>query len=417
MARVLAYTSPARGHLFPLVPVLDELQARGHEVALRTLRSDVEMMRERGFDAAPTDDAIERFRHDDYLGKHPIDGLKRSVRVFAERAPLDAADLARAIDAVRPDVVLVDFNSWGALTTAEAWGGRWATWCPFPLALPSVDAPPFGPGLRPARGFLGSIRDALVRPIVFGSLERILVPRMNELRRREGLESVDGVEALFGAPPLLLYMTAEPFDYPRRDWPSNVRLVGPCAWDPPAEPPAWLEEVTSPLILVTTSSEFQDDGKLARCALEAFVGEDVYMVVTLPSIDPMSFDAPPNARVLPFVPHGPLLEQAACVITHGGMGATQKSLARGVPVCAVPFGRDQLEVARRVEIAGAGTRLPATKLRADRLRGAAFEAMTMRDGAERIAEAYRRAGGPPVAADHVESLLSDRTPGLIRSGS
>ena len=34
----------------------------------------------------------------------------------------------------------------------------------------------------------------------------------------------------------------------------------------------------------------------------------------------------------------------------GGAGATQKALASGVPVCVVPFGCDQLEVARRVEV-------------------------------------------------------------------
>ena len=39
MARVLAYTSPARGHLYPLVQILDELAARGHEIAIRTLAS------------------------------------------------------------------------------------------------------------------------------------------------------------------------------------------------------------------------------------------------------------------------------------------------------------------------------------------------------------------------------------------
>jgi hypothetical protein len=39
------------------------------------------------------------------------------------------------------------------------------------------------------------------------------------------------------------------------------------------------------------------------------------------------------------------------------MGITQKALAAGVPVCVIPFGRDQLEVARHVEIAGAGTRV------------------------------------------------------------
>ena len=41
----------------------------------------------------------------------------------------------------------------------------------------------------------------------------------------------------------------------------------------------------------------------------------------------------------------PILEIAACVVCHGGMGITQKALAAGVPVCAVPFGRDQPEVA------------------------------------------------------------------------
>lgn len=85
---------------------------------------------------------------------------------------------------------------------------------------------------------------------------------------------------------------------------------------------------------------------------------------------------PANARVGRFVPHGPLLDRAVCAITHDGMGATQKVLSRGVPVCAVPFGRDQLEVARRIEIANAGTRLPAKSLNPERLRRKVPEAMT-----------------------------------------
>jgi len=51
MARYLAYTSPARGHLYPLVETLDALRGRGHDVAVRTLASEVEAMRARGFDA------------------------------------------------------------------------------------------------------------------------------------------------------------------------------------------------------------------------------------------------------------------------------------------------------------------------------------------------------------------------------
>jgi UDP:flavonoid glycosyltransferase YjiC (YdhE family) len=30
--KILAYTTPARGHLYPLVPILDELAERGHRI-------------------------------------------------------------------------------------------------------------------------------------------------------------------------------------------------------------------------------------------------------------------------------------------------------------------------------------------------------------------------------------------------
>jgi MGT family glycosyltransferase len=185
-------------------------------------------------------------------------------------------------------------------------------------------------------------------------------------------------------------------------------MVGPCDWDPPADPPAWLDEVTDPIVLVTTSSEFQDDRRLVACALEALASEPVHVVATLPANAAEGFAVPANARVLPFTPHAPILDRAACAITHGGMGATQKALARGVPVCVVPFGRDQLEVARRVEVAGAGTRLPAPRLRPDRLRAAVREAISRRDGAARVAAGYRAAGGPPAAADALEALLHAR---------
>ena len=74
------------------------------------------------------------------------------MRVFCRRAEHEAPDLRRAIADAQPDLLLVDIATWGALAVAEASGGPWASWCPFPLPLPSRDAPPFGPGLRPARG-------------------------------------------------------------------------------------------------------------------------------------------------------------------------------------------------------------------------------------------------------------------------
>jgi len=401
-ARILTYTSPARGHLFPIIPVLDELRARGHKIALRTLTSYIEMAGKRGFAAAAIDSAIERV--DDYTAHTPLGAQIRAVRTLARRAPLDASDLRDAIEQEAPDMLLVDINAWGALAVAESWGGPWASWCPYPLPLPSRDAPPFGPGFRPARGRLGRLRDAVVAPLTFGSMERVVLPLVNQVRAAVGVPLLADASSMFTTPPVLLYMTAEPFDYPRSDWPENIRFVGPCDWDVPMQIPDWLREIEQPIVLVTTSSEFQDDARLVRAALDGLAEEPMAVIATLPAGDPGGLRRA-GARVERFIPHRAVLDRAVCAVTHGGMGATQKALAAGVPVCTVPFGRDQLEIARRVEVAHAGSRLPARRLRPDKLRAKVREAVNCRDGAIRIAEAYRAAGGPPAAADACEQQL------------
>jgi UDP:flavonoid glycosyltransferase YjiC (YdhE family) len=80
-------------------------------------------------------------------------------------------------------------------------------------------------------------------------------------------------------------------------------------------------------------------------------------------------------------------------------------------IILVPFGQDQFKVARRVEVADVGTRLPAGRLRPDRLRAAVREAMTKRAGAGRIASAFAAAGGPKTAVDALEDLLGGRISG------
>lgn len=410
MARLLAYTSPGRGHLFPLTPILDELHDRGHDITVRTLSAEMALMRSRGFTAEPISAQIEAVEMRDWQVRSPQQALGAAVRTFCARAEFDAADLRDAIREEQPDAVVVDINSWGALAAAEQWGGPWAAFCPYPLALRSPDIPPFGPGLAPARGPLGRVRDRLLRPVVLGAIERRMLSPLNGVRAGLGLNPLGHADDLFRRPPLLIYMTAEPFEYHRSDWPSNVVMVGPCAWEPPSEAPAWLADLEQPLILVTTSSEFQDDGRLVRAALEAFAEQPYQVVATIPAGDPADYDVPANAHLERFLPHGPLLDRAVCAVTHGGMGATQKALARSIPVCAVPFGRDQQEVARRLEVAGAGTRLPARRLNAERLRAKVTQAITLSDGARRVAAGFTAAGGPPAAANAIEAQLLNVQP-------
>ncbi|HEX4837706.1 MAG TPA: glycosyltransferase [Solirubrobacteraceae bacterium] len=404
MIRLLAYTSPARGHLYPIVPVLLELRHRGHEIALRTLASHVELMRGLGIDAGPTSGRIERVELDDYKERSKAIRGIRALETFLARAEHEAPDLRAAIDRFDPDVLLVDINCWGAATVAEASGRPWAMYSPYLLPLPSRDAPPFGLGLPPLGGPLGWARDAIVDRVASALLDRVVVPELGALRARHGLPRLDRYSDLFVRPPLLLALTAEGFEYPRSDWPANVRLVGPMNWAPPAQAAAWLADTPDPLVLVTCSTDHQRDKRLVHVALEALPVVGMSVIATTAAHDPLAFDAPPGSKVIRFVPHEAVLERAVCVVCHGGMGITQKALAAGVPVVVVPFGRDQLETARRVEVAEAGVRLSPRRLTPDRLADAVRTAIDRRAGAQRVSRAYATAGGQAAAADAIEAI-------------
>ena len=413
MSRILAYTSPALGHLFPMTPLLLELRSRGHHVHVRTLGSQVELMRSLGLEASATDPRIETIENVDWHAGNARAALASVVSTFVARGEYDAPDLEQAIADQQPDVLLVDINAWGASVAAEASGLPYVVFSPYTPPIRSGGTPPFGPGFRPLAGPLGRARDGLLRPLVMGAAEKAMAPGIAQLRAVRGLAPVASADAFFRRAPLMLVATAEPFEYHHEDWGADIMMIGASSWEPPSDVPSWLDDVDRPLVLVTTSSEFQDDGVLVRTALEALADEPVTVVATIPAGIPDDLAVPANARVERFLPHGPLLERAAVAVTHGGMGATQKALAHGVPVCVVPFGRDQLEVAMRVEVSGSGTRLPVKKLDATRLRTAVRQAMGCAEGARRVADGYRATGGVRAAADTIEARFArDEVRGL-----
>ncbi len=404
MAVVLAYTSPAIGHLYPFCSLLVELAARGHQIHIRTLASGVDLCRRLGFAADRVDPRVEALQSEDWTAGSALMVAVKTVEVLIRRAGLEVNDLRTAIDDVRPDVMLIDANCWGALSSAETTAIPRLVFSPFIPYLDSPGSPPFGPGFAPRTGCVGRIRDAGVTTVTRAVFDWPVRRGLAPVRAALGLPAVRCADDLMRRATAILVATAKPFEYPHTDWGDSVHLIGPAIFEPPSpDPPAWLADIERPVVLVTTSSVRQADTALVRTALRALDGEPVHVVATLPAGTAGIGDyAYRHANVTGFVPHAAVLDRAVCVVTHGGMGITQKALSRGIPVCAVPFGRDQFEVARRVELARCGTRLPARNLTASRLRDAVVAAMTMSAGARAVAAGFEAAGGMRHGADLVE---------------
>jgi MGT family glycosyltransferase len=326
------------------------------------------------------------------------------MQTFCERGRIDGPDMQAAIAREQPDALVVDVLSWGATAVAHASGLPWASLQHAPTPLPSAEVPPFGPGLKPKHGALGRLRNRMLMPVTLGAVERLMIGPANDLRSSLGAPRLPNAEALLTAPPLTLYLTSQTLEYPRNNWPPSFCFTGPLNWDPPTDTPEWLDDLTRSVALVTSSSQFQDDGALITTALSALADEDLDVVATMPA-GVETQDVPANAHLEEFVPHSLVLPLAAVAITHGGFGATQKAISYGVPAVVVPFGRDQAEVGRRVEAAGLGVYLPRRKLTPRRLRAAVGEAVALKPAAQEFAQKLKAEPGPAAAVSRLEQLV------------
>ena len=313
-------------------------------------------------------------------------------------------------------MVLVDANCWGAISTLEAQRTQGVPWLVFSPFIPYLDgpgSPPFGPGAPPRAGWVGRVRDIGIRTVTFPVFDRPFRDGINPVRAALRLAPVRSADELLRRAPGVLVATGKPFEYAHTEWGESVHLIGPAVFEPPAQrPPGWLDDIELPVVLVTTSSVRQADAALVRhCSARSRRRARARRRDTTRPAPSISIRRRiVHATLTRFVPHSAVLDRAVCVVTHGGMGITQKALSRGIPVCAVPFGRDQFEVARRVEIARAGTRLPARRLTVGRLRHKVLSAMTMTTGAEAVAAGFAATGGARHGADLVERHLGTSQP-------
>ena len=377
MARFLIAGTPVPGHIAPLLAVARHLAGRGHEVVFYTasiFRDRVEAVGAR-FAAFPPEIDLDYRRLDEHFPERAalppgpaqlIFGLKH---VFADAMPRQCQGLRDILAGFPAEAILIDTMFCGTIPlllagqrrrppimalgiTALAWSSEETAF--FGTALP----PPATPAAR-ARS---AAMTRYMQQHVYGEVQAYF----DAVLAKQGLPALPHFlfDSFIALPDRYLQLTADAFEYPRRDLPETVRFVGPLLPPPSTrfEPPDWWHELDGPrpVVLVTQGTLANTDlAQLVAPALTALAHDDVLVVATTggPPLEAIPVPLPANARAGVFLPFDRLLPKVDVMVTNGGYGAVNQALGLGVPLVVAGDSEEKPEIAARVAWAGAGINL------------------------------------------------------------
>jgi UDP:flavonoid glycosyltransferase YjiC (YdhE family) len=378
MARILWLNWSGGGNLPPSLGVARVLSERGHTVAFAGRPEMMPRVKTAGFRAIEITDAYAQ------VDRYPQGSFLTRMSCYLT-SPAVEAQAQAIVAAEAPDIVVIDAM--------------------FPAAL--AHAPDYA---RPTAVF--------VHTFVFRQLDmwRKMTATLDGMRQQAGFAGLPPLDALWRPIDRIVSTSLAAFDAaPLPGW-DMVRHAGPVLEDEKFAVPTplpWPETDTTPLVLVSFSTGFEQRNvdKVQR-ALDALCDLPVHVVATTGGIvAPNELASPPNAIVLNYAAHDPIIRHAALVLTHGGHGTAMRALRHGVPMAVVPgIAGDQPYVAAAVQEWGAGLALPADASAAA-MRAAALEILgtsSYRDSARQRSAMLAGVNGAANAADEVEALLKQK---------
>ena len=400
MSRFLFVMPPLAGHVNPTIAVGQELDRRGHRTAwtghgrlvAQLLPPDARLFPAGG--TTPWYDEPEeeaRAQHARWLNLRGLAGIKffwEETMIPLARTMLRGVE--DAVDAFRPDVLVVDQQALAGAAVARRRGLPWATSAttsaelirPYAL-LPKVEA------------WVRELLEAFQRDYGIDAATA----------RRGDLRFSDQLVLAFTTPELMGSFDA----------PGSPVFVGPALGSRPHDvdfPWGWLDPgppgARRRRVLVSLGTlNGEAGGQFYPVALEAFAARADSLQVIL-AAPPGTVDAvPDNVVVRGFVPQLELLPHLDAVLSHGGHNTVCEALAHGLPLVVAPIRDDQSIVAGQVVATGAGVRVKFGRVRPPELRGALDAVLgdpAYAAAARRIAASFASAGGAAAAADHLERL-------------
>ncbi len=417
---VLVPVSP--GHLNPMNSLGRELAARGHRVVVATVLDTQDAVLASGLEAVIL--GSEPFP----LGSMPemhaklgrLQGwaaLRYTLEVMGRFAQILLDETPDAFRALGVDFLLVDQAAPGGPAVAEFLDIPYVTVANALMFNIEFAIPPATTPWQPARSVWTRARNVLA----FLAMRQALGPLIKivvDHRKAWGLPLKPDPANWF-SPFAEVSQSPPEFEFPRAKLPPHFHFTGPFQ-DPRARAPVPFPfEALDGRPLVYASMGTLQNRMLwvFRAIAEACDGLDVQLVISLGgSADPEVLGKlPGDPLVVRAAPQLELLDRAALTITHAGMNTAMESLARGVPMVAIPITNDQPGVAARIEWTGTGLVIPPKRLTAAKLRKAITRVLaepTFKANAILLKEAIARSGGIRQAADVVEKVLETRRPVL-----
>jgi UDP:flavonoid glycosyltransferase YjiC (YdhE family) len=380
MARILWLNWSGGGNLPPSLGIARILTERGHHVAFAGRPEMVPRVKTAGFRAIEIDQAYAQ------VDRYPQGHFMTRAACYLT-SPAVEEQIRSIVDTEAPDIVLIDAM--------------------FPAALAQA-------------GRFRQRTVVFVHTFVFRQLDmwRKFFGIFDGMRQQAGFAGLPGPDELWRQRDRIVSTSLGAFDaQPLPGW-EMVRHAGPVLEDEKFAVPTplpWPESDTTPLVLVSFSTGFeQRNVDKVQWTLDAFADLPVHVVATTGGIvAPNEVAAPPNAVVLNYAAHDPIIRRAALVITHGGHGTAMRALRHGVPMVVIPGpAGDQPYVAAAIAEWECGRALPGDA-GADAIHIAAQEILSkpsFRDNARRKAAALANVDGASNAADEVEALLQPSSP-------
>ena len=383
------------GHVFPMLALGTRLAARGHAVMLETWPRWREHVEAAGMEFA------------DAPGYPVFPTRERPLRPYEAVVPA-TRETRPTVAGFSPDVVVHDILTLAPALAAELEDVPVATLVPHLHPSSAPGFPPYALGARLPRTRAGTAFWRRTKALVDSGL-RLGRAQLNDARAQLDLPPVERLHGGLSA-ELCLVAAFPQLEYPR-DWPGEVRIIGPLLWEPSSRdadaPPG-----SEPLVLIAPSTSQDPDHRLLRAALVGLAHEPVRVLgVTAgkPIADPVP--VPANTRLVDWLSYSRAMPDCALVVSHVGHGTLAHALAAGRPLVAVPHAGDMAENAARLDWAGLGVRLPWRFLSPATLRLAVRRALGDASLARRAGELAAWAAdndGAARAAELLEALALSR---------